>query len=297
MVSQLAQISDQAQLAPIRQQLQQIQLQEAQNQLASAPLARQLQLAQLAHASQPIEQVLGTELKRIPRINSPDETPAQDANGNYTFAEGDNNYDLVPIQRIAVTDPLTGQVTVQQKTLTPIATAEQLSDRADKLEIQKLREQSLADSRNTDRRLAEARLNSPEWTRLGYGIDPSTGKQAYLIVNKKTGERQAVPSDLVPVPTGQDALLAGMQALVNGGSAARPASAAITVPGLSGAATPAIDQEAQGLINDLSGGFKAPAASPAQTYQSPDEVRTAFRSGALSRADAEKILREQFGLK
>src|SRR5689334_3029565 len=61
LVSQLAQISDEAQLAPLRRQLQQIQLQEAQNRLADAPLDRQLRIAQIAHATQPLERVLGTD--------------------------------------------------------------------------------------------------------------------------------------------------------------------------------------------------------------------------------------------
>jgi len=301
LVSQLAQISDEAQLAPLRRQLQQIQLQEAQNRLADAPLNRQLQLAQIAHATQPLERVLGTELKRIPRINSPEDTPAMDENGNPTFAEGDTNYDLTPVQRIEVRDPITGSVTVQQRTLAPIATAEQLGDRADKLEIQRLQAESLAANRDANRQLAIERLNSPKWKRLGYGVDPVTGKQAYLIVNETTGERQSVPTDLVPVPTGQDALLAGLQKLTGGGPS-NIAAPVVNIPAVAAAAvapedTPAMDAETKQAIDDLSGRFVVPAAPATPAFKSADQVRAAFKAGSLPRAEAEKILREQFGLK
>jgi hypothetical protein len=304
LVSQLAQIQDQAQAEPLRRQLQQIQLQEAQNRLAQAPIAQQIQLAQLAHANQPLERVLGTDIQRLPRINSPEDSPALDANGNPTFAEGDTNYDLTPIQRVEVTDPRTGLVNIEQRKLTPLATAETLGDRSDKIEIERLKQESLAGQRDTQRQLAIDRLNSPDWKRFGYGVD-AAGKQVYLLVNSKTGQRQEVPTDLIPVPTGMDALTGVMSKIAGVGPGATNIAAPITVPGLGGASapaivapedTPAIDPEAQSLITDLTSAFQvAPAASPA--YKTADQVKAAFKSGALPRAQAEKILREQFGLK
>lgn len=304
-ISQLAQIQAQAQDEPIRRQLQQIQLQEAQNRLAQAPIAQQIQLAQLAHANQPLERVLGTDIQRLPRINSPEDSPALDANGNPTFAEGDTNYDLTPVQRVEVRNPATGLVSIEERKLTPIATAETLGDRADKIEIERLKQESLAGQRENNRALAIDRLNSPDWKRFGYGVDAS-GKQVYLLINSKTGQRQEVPTDLIPVPTGTDALTASISRLIGGsGTGGGNIAAPLSVPGLGGTAapaivapqdTPALDPEAQSLISDLTGAFQIPAAAT-PAYRSADQVKAAFKAGTLPRAQAEKILREQFGLK
>lgn len=292
-VSQLAQISDEAKLAPLRQQLQEIAVQRQQAEIENLPLQRQLQQIQLARQSQPMERVLGTELKRIPRINSPEDTPAQDANGNYTFEEGDTNYDLAPIQRIEVTDPRTMASSIEERQLTPIATAETLSDRADNQEIKRIREESLAESRAINRQLAIDRLNNPEWTRVGFGLNPATGTQSYVIVNKKTGERQVIPSDLVPIPTGQDAMMSKMDAILGGGAKAAPNARGpmFNLPGLGGAPaaavvapsdTPAVieDSETQSLIDDLTKEFSNAVVLPL-VFNTVAEAEAAAAAGQI----------------
>lgn len=294
-VSQLSQIAEEAKAAPIRQALQQIALQRQQEQLANMPMDRQLQQIQLARASQPIERILGTELKRMPRINSPEDTPAQDENGNYTFEEGDTNYDLAPLQRIQVTDPVTGAVREENRMLQPIATAETLTDRADNQELKRLREESLAGQRESTRQLAVERMNNPSWKRIGYGVNPSTGKQGYLIMNERTREIQEVPSDLVPVPTGTDAMTAALDKLVGGGKS--NIAAPVSVPGLGGAPvaaplapedTPAQDDtETAGLIDDLTKQFQiaAPVASSPRSFGSVSDAQAAAQAGLIKKGD------------
>jgi hypothetical protein len=296
-VSQLAQIQDQAQEAPIRRQLQQIQMQEAQSRLASAPIDRQIRLAQLAHYNQPLERVLGTDIRRLPRINSPEDSPALDEQGNPTFAEGDTNYDLTPIQRVEVTNPATGLTNIEERKLAPIATAETLGDHADNQEVKRLTAESLAAKRDSDREIAEARLNDPKWRRIGFGVNPNTGKQGYLIMNERTRQIQEVPSDLIPVPTGQDAMLAKMDSLLGGGKPTSPSAGGapmFNVPNVTGATpaavapedTPALDPEAQSLISDLSSAFQiAPAAASPRSFSSIADVQAAAKAGQLKKGD------------
>lgn len=296
-ISQLAQISDEAQAAPLRRQLEQIHIQQAQD--------------KLNEPEQPLERILGTDIRRIPRISSPEDTPAMDANGNYTFAEGDTNYDLTPVQRVQVTDKHTGLSSIQERALTPISTSETLGERQDRLDLARVREESLGTSRQATRELAIERLNNSEWKRFGYGVD-NNGKQVYLLINAKTGQRQEVPTDLIPVPTGMDALTGAISKLSGGGSggsapqmptinfaergAQGPGPAAATAVAPEDTPASIDDPEVKAFVDQIAPSFKVQSPQ-APAFKSANDVKAAFKSGALPRDQAEKILREQFGLK
>lgn len=292
--SQLQQIQDEAQGRPIRQQLQQIALQDAQANLAGRTANDKLKMLQIAHAGQPMERILSTEISRIQKPHDINDSVTVDDNGRPIFAEGDTNYDLVPIQKVEVTDPSTGEKAVIERRLTPITTSEQLEDRQDKLEISKLREESLSGQRKAQAELAAARLSSPDWTRVGYGTNPA-GKEVFIIMNKKTGQKQEIPTDLMPVQSGLGAIGAVLQGLTGGSAtpAAAPVNIAAPAPAfsLNGQAgqlqnaaavnaDAAVDEETQALIDRLSS--SAPAAAPT-AFKTPADAEAAAAAGLIKK--------------
>lgn len=293
LVSQLQGIRDDAFSRPIKQQLQQIALQEAQAKLADNAANNRLKGLQIAHAAQPLERILGTDIKRVAR--NVYDTPALDEAGNPTWQEGDTNYDMVPVQRVEVTDPTSGEKTIIERNLTPIATSEQLGERQDKLEIARLREGSLSEQRKAVAELAAARLSSPDWARVGYGTNPA-GKEVFVIMNKKTGQKQEIPTDLMPVQSGIGALTGVLQGLT--GAAQSPTIQApaniATPPALAApvvaaedtvavdADTAVVDAETQALIDRLSAAATAPVAAPT-SFKTPAEAEAAAAAGLIKK--------------
>lgn len=283
LVSQLQGIRDEAVARPIKRQMDQIKLQEAQDALLSGADEHKLRGLRIAAAEQPLERIVSTDIARIPRILSPNDAPALDANGNPTFEEGDTNYDLVPVQKVEVTDPTTGEKTVIERRLTPIMTSEQLGERQDKLEISRLREESLGTQRRQSAQLAAERLNSPDWKRVGYGTDAS-GKQVFVIVNSKTGEKQEVPTDLMPVQSGLGALGAVLQGITGGAPTAAPRNIAApaAAPVVAAADTVAIDEETQAMIDELQRAA-APASAAPSAFKNMAEAEAAAASGLIKK--------------
>lgn len=293
--NQLQGISDAAVERPIKRQMDQIKLQQAQDALLSGADENKLRGLRIAAASQPLERILSTEVSRVPRLNSLYDSPALDENGNPTFTEGETNYDLVPVQKVEITDPNTGAKTITERRLAPIATSEQLGERQDKLEIARLREDSLGEQRRTTAALAAERLASPNWKRVGYGTN-AAGKEVFVMVSKD-GQKMEVPTELMPVQSGLGALGTVLQGITGNAPSQAPRniaapSAVQAAPIVAPEDTPAIDAETQGLIDQLKAAQTAPAASP---YKNADDVRAAVKSGTITRDQAVKILREQFG--
>lgn len=125
LVSQLAQIQNEAQLAPLRQALQQIQLQDAQNKLSDYPTEQALRLAQLSEAqkraSVPLKDLGGITLQGGDQTEYPS---ALDENGDRTGPSDFVTNPLVRIQEETKYGP--GGVVSQGQESTMLKTAEQI---------------------------------------------------------------------------------------------------------------------------------------------------------------------------
>ena len=284
---QIAQVARNAKEQPIRDQLLQIQLEEAKNRLGQAPLEAQLRALQIGRQSQPIENVTDITIERVPRIGSPYDTPALDANGKPTFdPDSPPDYDIVPVRTVVVTDPLTGQKTTRQERGAPISTAEQLISTDQKAELAAAREASLAAQRGTMAQLARERLSNPDWKRVGWGTD-ANGKAVFVLVNSKTGEKSELPTELAPVQTAASGIEAALNKLTGGTPApkniAAPAAVAVAAP----EDTPAIDAETETLISDLTKTFTIPGVASTQAtvpeFANLAEANAAVASGKLKK--------------
>lgn len=283
LITQLQGISDAAAARPIKRQLDQIALQEAQNKLAGNADENKLRGLKIAAAAQPLERIVSTDVARIPRILSPNDAPALDENGNPTFAEGDTNYDLVPVQKVEVTDPVSGEKSIIERRLSPIMTSEQLGERQDKLEISRLREESLGAQRKSQAALAQARAESPDWARAGTGT--KDGKMTVIFYNKKTREVEEYPTDLVPVQSKLDAMGQVLEEIRNGSKtntgAATNIAAPAAAPVVAAKDTVALDEETQSLIDQLKQAA-APAAAPT-SFKNMAEAEAAAASGLIKK--------------
>jgi hypothetical protein len=269
--------------------LDQIKLQDAQNALAANADENKLRGLKIASASQPLERILSTDITRVQTPHDKYDSVTVDDNGQPIFAEGDTNYDLVPVQKVEITDPVTGAKSVIERRLAPIMSAEQLGERQDKLEIAKLREESLSEQRKTTAALAAERLASPNWKRVGYGTN-AAGKEVFVMVSKD-GQKMEVPTELMPVQSGLGALGAVLQG-ITGGAPAAPKNIAVPVaqaaPAIiaadtvaTDADTVAVDEETQALIDSLAKGA-APAAAPT-AFKSMAEAQAAASSGLIKK--------------
>ena len=181
LVSQLSQIQNEAQLAPVRRALQQIQLQDAQNKLSLFPGEQQLQQIHVATAGQPIETPQGVSLAQIARPVAPEDTPALDENGNRTVdpnAEPPPT-DLMKQSVIKVFDPVTGQTTYRTQNTGVQSTAEEQDIEGARVEdINAQAEQRLKGKTATAQKLIDARDNAMQ------SGDTETVGQLNAIINK-----------------------------------------------------------------------------------------------------------------
>lgn len=147
-ISQLAQIQNEAQLAPIRQQLQQIQLQDAQNKLNDYPTAQALQQIQLSNAQKlnaaPIKDLGGITLQGGDRTEYPS---ALDENGQPTGPSDFVTNPLVRIQEETKYGP--GGIVSQGQESTMLKTAEQVDAERNKAEAAIRTSDALAQKRTT----------------------------------------------------------------------------------------------------------------------------------------------------
>lgn len=121
-VGDFAQIRENARMAPVRQELAQIQLQQAQADAARAPIKAEMDRLQLAQLRQPIRTRIGSEIVRTPvTIGEDVEIPAG--------TEIPTGFDVQAQDIIQVYDPVTGGFKTERVGAKPIMTAEQIKDR------------------------------------------------------------------------------------------------------------------------------------------------------------------------
>jgi hypothetical protein len=137
---QFAQLYDEAQMRPIRQRLQQLQIQEAEGRAALRPLEQQRRRIEL---SQPIERVVGGGISSVPRF-SPIQSVGDDGQ---VITETPAGEDIFSVEEVEVTDPVTGRKSVAQRRTRPLLTMEQADN-----------QQSLIESREAAANAATERL-------------------------------------------------------------------------------------------------------------------------------------------
>lgn len=121
-VGDFAQIRENARMAPVRQELAQIQLQQAQADAARAPIKAEMDRLQLAQLRQPVRTRIGSEIVRTPvTIGEDVEIPAG--------TEIPTGFDVQTQDIIQVYDPVTGGFKTERVGAKPIMTAEQIKDR------------------------------------------------------------------------------------------------------------------------------------------------------------------------
>lgn len=119
-VGDFAQIRENARMAPVRQELAQIQLQQAQADAARAPIKAEMDRLQLAQLRQPIRTRLGSEIVRTPvTIGEDVEIPAG--------TEIPTGFDVQTQDIIQVYDPVTGGFKTERVMQKPILTSEQIA--------------------------------------------------------------------------------------------------------------------------------------------------------------------------
>ncbi len=258
-VAQLSNIYENAQAAPIRRELQQIQLQDARNRLGQIPLENQLRELQVAKASMPIENIVGsgvTEVNRYPTLQSI-------GDDGQIITEQPAGADVFATETVDVYDPVTRTTKQVTRNRAPLSTIEQqqsarnraeavdagLDIKSREAEVRALREQSMADTRQLRAQIAREQANNPEWRIAGRGAD-AAGNIVYTQVNPKTGEQRTIATDLLPIQTVNafDAMLAGM---VGGRGAGGPVPVAPKPA--------AVDADIQDLISTVSGGGRGNA--------------------------------------
>ncbi len=283
-------MADQARQSPIRDRLQQLQLQAAEQKAALSPLEAQRRRFEL---SQPIERVIGggvEEVNRYPQIET-----FSDDGAFRTIKEQPAGIDVFSTENVEVVDPQTGEKQVITRRVKPITTMEQAAAQADmadyrdqlaaagsmRAEAQTAAAQAKADN---DRLKAEATmlraqqaLSDTKWKVVSSSLDP----EGNLVINQVNSQ-----GELRSIPTGQRRSLSELEQLMN--SVANHGGA--TAP-----AAPAFGSRVDGILSQ-NGNIAAPAAA-APAYTDANSVKAAFRSGTINRAQAEKILREQFGMK
>lgn len=260
---QFQQIADEAQTRPTRQQLLQIQLQDAQNRLAQAPLEQQLRMAQIAEAQQNAARPVqitddisitgGTPM--LPEITNPGASfeDLKFASPGY----------LPQIETITGRDILAGGKVVPTTRTKTLKTGAEAKMIADKFALDERRADDLANYRQDLGAAALQRARAAQdkiarGTKIGQGVNPSTGTLVVTIRNPDGTIEQVdtLTEPIAPVPA-----------------------------------------QVQLIREFMGGGNGAPRspAAPQFSYRSADEVKAAFNSGLLPEAEAVKILREQFG--
>ena len=126
---QFAQIADDVQSRPIRRQLQQIQLQEAQARLGQIPLQQQIAELNLGRMSQPIENVVGAGIEEVPRYEI---QPMVDETGAAMYdefgvprTERPAGMDVFATEQVEVFDPVTRTRKTVTRRAKPLQTMEQ----------------------------------------------------------------------------------------------------------------------------------------------------------------------------
>lgn len=192
----LQQIADDATARPIKQKLQQIQLEEAMSRLQQLPIERQLQQLRLAQLSQPIERVVDSGIEEVPRY-APIQSIGDDGE---TILEQPAGVDVFSTDTIEVIDPKTGAKTTVKRRGKPLTTMEQAAAATEREMIARDREASLASARQGRLAVDLAKANSPDFKRGQSGTD-SEGRLVTVYFNSKTGEQITIPTDLAPITT------------------------------------------------------------------------------------------------
>lgn len=294
-VGQLAQIYENAQQAPIRRQLAQIQLEEARAQAGLAPLIADRKRIEL---QQPIERVISTGIEEVPRYMPQvmlDEAGQQvlDAQGQPRM-EVPAGMDIFSTEQYETIDPVTGRRAVATRRIKPLQTMEQAGVAEERQDIARLTAESLAAARAQKAMLDQERLDNPNWKKVGYGVDEN-GFVVYTVQNAKSGETQQIATKLTPAQSG---LTAAITQLIGKQPAniAQPTGGGIgfRIPDTAAGAV-ALDDDTQSVID---GAVRAFGDKPEVTvFTTADAVKAAYKAGAITRAEAENILRKQFGKK
>lgn len=143
---------------------------------------------------------------------------------------------------------------------------QKLAAAREELDIKRLREQSLADTRGLRAALDRERMESPNWKKVGYAVDEN-GHVVYTVQNTKTGETDNIKTNLTPAQSGLEAMVGR----ILGGAPATPAAQATASSGtrLKIPASPpstldtGLDEEAQKLVNAAVAAVSGKDAGPA----------------------------------
>lgn len=222
----LQNIGDEAAARPIKRQLANIQLADAQNRLELAPLEQQLRLAQISEAQQ--NAAFPRELVDAVEVTGGSPSGA----GAFVGDTGEFYEPKTFSPEVKTTSGkryVGGDITPFTKTET-LATPEavELRDTKERLllasESRRLAEQeSLAKYRQEKNNIARQVANNPDWARGQSGAD-SNGNLVTVYFNKKNGQQITVPTDLVPIQhESESAQILG--ALLGGKTPAAPVTA------------------------------------------------------------------------
>lgn len=212
---QFAQIYENAQQAPVRRRLAQIQLEEAAGRVAGIPLQQQMNQLQLARLQQPIERVVGSGIEEVPRYDLQPmvdelEQPLLDASGAPRM-ERPAGLDVFGTETVEVYDPVSKTVKTVTRRAKPLQTLEQA---ASSQSIMDAREAAAlaAEERNrltAERDIAAANVariradaamlraqdlaDNPDMEESATTLDEN-GNVVLNFVNKKTMQRVAIPT-------------------------------------------------------------------------------------------------------
>lgn len=249
--------ADQIQQRPIKRQLADLQLQEAQAKIAALPLERQLRLAQIAEAEQnaavPREVIDGTRALDMTQVFP----TALDDQGNRTGPDEKIIGDLYQIETGTRYGANGVATPFERKKLVKDAAARELEIRkqdeldayrtsmADAAQDRARAAQATAEAANLRAQLAQQKLDNPGYKKLGYGVS-AEGNMVYHLQNPKTGEIEYVDTGMKPKQSEIEQLMNMMR----GGSSATTSAPANIVQKSNGTATPYKTlEEAENAIN------------------------------------------------
>lgn len=271
--SQIDKAGDEAYSGPIKRRLQQLQLQEAQQKIASLPLEQQLKLAQIAEA----QQNAAVPREVIDQITPEDTTQefqtALDENGQRTGEPEKVVGDLYQIETGTRYGANGVQTPFTRKKLVKDAESRVLEQR--RVEDLDQYRTGLVDVQRLKAELTKAKLDNPNYQKLGYGVNEA-GHVVYTLRNTKTGEIEHVDSGNAPVQSG----LAGAFTAVLGGGTATAQK--LTVPAVAApVAAVGVDADTQALIDGIARNLTSPAQSAPTNFNTLDDAQAAANNGLI----------------
>lgn len=273
----LRNISEAAALRPTRRRLADIELAMQENALAMQPALNRRKLFEIGL---PVERVVGSGVAEVPRYP---EVETVTENGA-VIRERPAGFDVTETEEVDVYDPGTGSVRRITRNKRPISTIEQQQAASDMTEyrndistIRSMEAQTRAEAARlkseNDRIKAEAAMLKAQALQtnpqVGFVDVKKADGRTYRQYFPK-GQPQQIIHEIDRGEMGSDIFNFGGTVVQGGGS------------GKAG-----FQDKVSALLGD-----ESPAGV---SFQTPDQVKAAFSSGSLTKAQAEKILQDNFG--